>query len=83
MTWICIDKGAPIICNRYLVTVENSFCDASITTIAEYKPRKDEWTYQDNLHDFEGWRIIAWKELDKPFKWSELDGPSQEPSVCW
>lgn len=71
MAWTCVNKNLPENFGKYDVTLEDSFSGSMDTNVALFRPKNEQWELLIEPTSYEGWRVIAWKEQEKPFDWKE------------
>lgn len=72
MKWICSDKQLPTEFGVYDVTIEDCCSAVALMNVAMYRPKGEQWELLIDKHNYEGYRVIAWRNRGKPFSWEEM-----------
>jgi len=72
MNWTCVDREVPKEFGCYDVTIEDCCSDTRLLNIALFRPKGDQWELLLDKHNYEGFRVIAWRDRGEPFDWKDL-----------
>lgn len=70
--WVLCDRNVPAAFGCYDVTIEDSFHDVRHMNLAYFRPGSGQWELLLDVENYEGFRVIAWRDRGKCFEWKDL-----------
>jgi hypothetical protein len=66
MNWVTIRQRAPTHFDAYDVTLQD-WDGGRLINVALFRPEEARWELMIDKHNYEGCKVIAWKERSEPY----------------